>query len=114
MNVKDQIEQRLSDLRAALDSTESRAALIEVTALKMAYNDLIQAAQVARAVAVEAAVADYQEPTIQDVMSINQLYQAYIGPAYQVLVSRGEIPPPAVMTTPASSEGVKSKSDLAS
>lgn len=109
--LREKIDQRLKDLAGQGENQEKRGQLIEAKSAQMVLDDLMQAADFAYAVASRAAVCGVVEPTIEDVLAINQLYQAYIGPAYQTLLVRGEIPPPPSSTMPSS---VTSKADLAS
>lgn len=95
MTTKERIEQRLNDLRGSVESDRvSRGAYIETTAAKMVLEDLSLAADIAGAVSSH-------PPTIAELLALNQLYQAYVAPAFQQLVSRGEISPPPVPTNDA-------------
>ena len=110
--VKEHLEQRVSDLKNPGTDREKQGSLIEATAALMVYRDLVQSAKIAREVAMTAAVERFVEPTVEDVMAIAQMYQNYLGPAYQVLVTRGDVPSPSVQTTP--SPAVRGKEDLVS
>ena len=95
MTVKEQLEQRLNDLRGFVESDRiKRGAYIETTAAKMVLDDLLLCAGIADMISAKPA-------TVAEVMAINQLYQAYIGPAYSQLVNSGQIPPPPVLTNDA-------------
>jgi hypothetical protein len=109
MSIKDKIAQRLADLRGC--PKEKHGTLIEAKAAELVLRDLTLAAEIANDVAKTASFDVVQEPGMEDVLAIHQLYQAYLGPAYQVLLSTGEIPPPPVPTTFSS---VNSKEDLVS
>lgn len=103
MTIKEQIEQRLNDLRGSEDKAK-RGAYIEATAAKMVLDDLFLASRIAEAVSDKS-------PTITEVLAINQLYQAYIGPAYSQLVNSGQIPPPPVPTNDAAIYKTKEQLD---
>lgn len=102
MNVKDHIDQRLRDLAGRTDK-DATGQFIEAYAAKLVIEDLQQAADIA------VLITPSKAATIAEVLSINQLVQAYVGPAYQQLVTRGILPPPAVPTN--NSAAVKTKDE---
>jgi len=110
MTIKDQIAQRLADLKGC--SKEKHGTLIEAKAAEMALRDLTLAAEIARSVARTASCGTIQEPSMEDVLAVHQLYQAYLGPSYQTLLQSGDVPPPPVPTTP--SAVARSNGDLLS
>ena len=99
-NIKNQIDQRLADLKGTGQDKDKRGRLIEAKAAQLALRDLTLAAEIANSVAVTAAVDTVQEPSMEDVLAVHQLYNAYLNAAYQMLVEEGEIPQPPVPTTP--------------
>jgi hypothetical protein len=107
--LKDKIEQRVLDLKGGGEKKVGQ--LIEATAWHLVHRDMMMAAEVARDVATKASIDidNVEEPAISDVLAIHQLYQAYLGPAYQTLVEAGDIPRPPV---PTNNSGVKTKDQL--
>jgi hypothetical protein len=105
-SLKDQLTQRLNDLKG---QPGKHGPLIETQARLMLFEDLMFACDMAEEVVNNSGAE--QSPTIEDVLAINSVYQNYIGPAYQTLVGRGDIPAPSAPTTPSSG---KTKDELIS
>jgi hypothetical protein len=98
--LKDKIDQRIADLKGG--GEKKVGALIETTAWSLAHRDLVMAADVAREISTH-------DPEVSDILAIHQLYQAYLGPAYQTLVEAGDVARPPV---PTNNSGVKTKDQL--
>ncbi len=101
-SLKERLDARKLDL---LGNKAKEGQLIEVEAQRLMLADLAGAAEIAKEVAQTAAVGGAIEPTIEDIVLLNNLYQSYVGPAYRNLILRGEVEAPAVPTTPSTVRG---------
>lgn len=92
MTFQDYIAARKRDLRGV--GSAKLQEQLEVEAMVIAQQDLMNACLVARDVAF-AACGEYNV-TIEEVLRVNLLMQTYAVSAYRSLIAKGEIQPPGV------------------